>query len=207
MKVVEYDSSGHKFKIAVPESVEEYDQLAKKQGACLDAAIDHEVYHGTLGDVRDSFAGLVGEHYSIPRRKIGTGVFEGEGDDRKETTVDEKDSVYLKRVAAEKELTGDAPFQSIADRLSHGGDKEVKFDPSVRERKTPTPPKPAKKDIEGATAFLAKASEKAIASFIAHAKKVANFDVVHTGNSETDITAFARAAQAIRAATNVFGKE
>ena len=68
MKVVQYDSGGHKFNIAVPESVEEYDSLAKKVGACLDAAIDHEVYHGTLGDIRVSY-GLSRDGVGPPPRQ------------------------------------------------------------------------------------------------------------------------------------------
>lgn len=206
MKVVQYDSGGHKFNINVPESVEEYDSLAKKQGACLEAAIDHEVYHGTLGDVRDRFAEEVGKKHGITRREIGTGVFEGEGDAKVEVTKTEKNDVYLARVAAEKGLTGDAPFQDIADSLSAGGANEVKFDPSVRERKAPKPPTIAKKDIEEATKFLAESDEKRIQKFIAHAKSKFNVDVVFTpGDNDANVKAFARASMDIRRATNAFG--
>ena len=205
MKSVTYDSGGHKFNIAVPESVEEYDSLAKKQGTCLEAAIDHEVYHGTLGDIREGFAAAVAEHYKSPRREIGTGLFEGEGENRAEVTKTEKNDVYLARVAAENNLTGEAPFQHIADSLSVGGGKEVKFDPSVRERKAPKPPTIAKKDIEEATKFLAESDEKRINKFITHAKSKFGVDIAYVaGDNEANIKAFARGSMDIRRATNAF---
>ena len=205
MKVVTYDSGGHKFNISVPESVEEYDALAKKQGACLEAAIDHEVYHGTLGDIRDGFAKAVGEHYNITQREIGTGVFEGEGDAKVEVTKTEKNDVYLARVAAEKGLTGDAPFQHIADMLSAGGAKEVKFDPSVRERKAPKPAKLPAWATEQAKKFLAEASDKAVHKFCAKVQEVCGIALAKTGDAEVDIKAFANAAVDLKRAANVFG--
>lgn len=204
MKVVQYDSSGHKFNINVPESTSEFDQLAKKEGACLEAAIDHEVYHGTLGDIRDAFAEAVAEEYGITRREIGTGTFEGEGDAKTEVTTLEKIPVFLERVKAEKGLTRDAPFQDVADSLSAGGAKEVKFDPSVRERKAPKSPIIAKWAIEQATKFLASASDKAKAKFITAAQAV-GVELAITGDNDVDIKAFAKAGMAIKAATPVFG--
>ena len=204
MKVVQYDSGGHKFNINVPESVDEFDSLAKKVGACLEAAIDHEVYHGTLGDIRDAFATKVEEVHGIKRREIGTGVFEGEGEAKAEVTKTEKNDVFLSRVAAEKNLTGEAPFQDIANMLSHGGAAEVKFDPSVRERKAPKAPVVAKWAIEQATKFLAEASEKAKAKFLHRANEVGSPVTLGEDNAE-NVKAVARAAMVIKAATNVFG--
>lgn len=204
MKTVTYDSGGHKFNIAVPESVEEFDLLAKKSGAALEAAIDHEVYHGTLGDIRGAFVKAVAEAYNTQPREIGTGVFEGEGEAKAEVTTTEKPQVFLARVAAEQNLTGESPFQSIADMLSVGGAKEVKFDPSVRERKAPKAPVVAKWAIEQATKFLAGASDKAINKFITAAAGV-GVTITRTGNTDEDVKAFAKAGMAIKAATPVFG--
>lgn len=136
MKPVEYDSSGYTFKIAVPETTSEFDQLAKREGACLTSAIDHEVYHGTLGEIREALADLVEETYKVERREIGTGKFEEEDGKKVEILKWEPPMVFLERVAAEKGLAGPKPFQKEVDRLSVGGDKEVKFDPSVHERKS-----------------------------------------------------------------------
>jgi hypothetical protein len=204
MKTVTYDSGGHKFNIAVPETIEEFDTLAKKQGAALEAAIDHEVYHGTLGDIRNAFVKAVATAYNTTPREIGTGVFEGEGEARAEVTNTEKPQVFLARVVAENNLTGDAPFQSIADSLSVGGANEVKFDPSVRERKAPKSPVIAKWALEQATKFLAGASDKAINKFITAAANV-GVTLTRTGNTDEDVKAFAKAGMAIKAATPVFG--
>lgn len=205
MKNETYDSVGHKFNIAVPETIDEFDGLAKKSGAALAAAIDQEVYHGTLGEIREKFAAEVEKTYGVSRREIGTGTFEGEGEAKKEITKTEKLEVFLNRVAAEKGLTGDAPFQTVADTLSAGGANEVKFDPSAKERKAPKSPIVPKRDIEGATNFLKVATEEQRAKFIAAALAVGT-TVVYTGtDNAADITSFAKGAVAIRSAAQPFG--
>lgn len=138
MQTVETKSLAHKFKISAPSTVEEFDKMAKKDGATLDAAVQQEIAHGTLGDVRDVFVALIEEETGIARRDIGTGLFEEVEGKRTEITKPEKHQAYYDRVCAEKGLDSDKePFAHLAARISEGGDKEVKFDPSVRERKTP----------------------------------------------------------------------
>lgn len=156
MKTREASVGGHKVTLAVPESVEEYDSLAKKQGACLDAATDYEVFHGTLGEIRDKFCELIAKTHGIERREIGTGVFEGEGEEKKEVTKTERFETYLTRVAAEKNLKGETPFQDIADSMSSGGANEVHFDPSVKVRQPGTGPKLPKYAEAQAIRFLDK---------------------------------------------------
>lgn len=145
---------GHKVTIRVPDSVEEFDQLAKKSGACLEAATDYEVFHGTLGDIRNALVSLIEKTYETPRRDIGTGKFEEVDGKREEITKPEGFEVFLNRVAAEKGLTSETPFQDLADRLSVNGDKEVKFDPSVQARRPGVGPKLPKYATEMATNFL-----------------------------------------------------
>lgn len=203
MKNETYNSLGHKFNIAVPDSIAEFDQLAKKEGAALEAAITQEVYHSTLGDIRPAFVEAVAKAYGIEPREIGTGTFEGEGDAKKEITKTEKPEVFLNRVAAEKGLVGDAPFQSIADTLSAGGAAEVKFDPSAKERKAPKPTTPPKWATDGATKFLASATDEQKAKFVASAL-AAGFTVVESTDTTANILAYAKGAVAIKAATPVF---
>ena len=137
MKTVEYDSSGYTFKLSVPSTVAEFDQLAKRTDAALSNAIDHEVYHGTLGEIREALCDLVEEVYKVERREVGTGKFETNDDGTKTEVLKwEPAVVFLDRVAGEKSLPAVKPFQKEVDRLSAGGDKEVKFDPSVHERKS-----------------------------------------------------------------------
>lgn len=199
MKVEVYDSSGYEFKINIPTSVTEFDQLAKKEGAALTAAIDHEVYHGTLGEIRESLADLVEEVYGIKRREIGTGKFEEPDADGKkeEITKWEPVQMFLDRVAAEKGLTSVKPFQKEVDRLSAGGDKEVKFDPSVHERKG-GPKKLAAKWTNMAGQFLTGAvnpkTQKPydLAKFNAAAKKSLNREFTKTGDNEADTKTLAQ---------------
>lgn len=194
MKVVEYDSSGYTFKIAVPSTVEEYDQLAKRVGATLAAATDHEIYHGTLGEMREALADLVEEEYKVARREVGTGKFEEEDGKKVEILKWESPQVYLDRVAAEKGLTTPKPFQKLVDRLSAGGDKEVKFDPSVHERKT-GPKKLAAKWLTMAGAFLTGAPNPKtgkpydLNKFNAAAEKLLGRKFTKTGNNDEDAKA------------------
>jgi hypothetical protein len=46
---------GYEITLKGPSSVEEYDRIAGKVGACLEDAIDNEIYRGTLPDVQDKF--------------------------------------------------------------------------------------------------------------------------------------------------------
>lgn len=184
MKVVEYNSSGHVFKINVPSTVEEYDKLADKAGACLDAAIDHEVFHGTLGDIREAFADLVAEEFKTPRREVGTGKFVEEDGKKVEVLATEKTSTFLERVAAEKNLDlATKPFQKVADRLSAGGDKAVNFDPKAQKR-SGLGPVLAKTYRENAAKFLADA--KSLPKVLKNLGKVLGKEVVVTGNTDEE---------------------
>ena len=138
MKVDEYKSLGHQFRINVPSSVEENDKLAKREGATLKAAVDHEVFHGTLGDIREAFCELIEEASGIKRMEVTTDNADGsEG-----KTTKESPATFYNRVCAEKDLNPTSePFAEQAKRLSVGGDKEVPYDPSATERKAGKPPK------------------------------------------------------------------
>lgn len=206
MQVRECKVGGLLVKSNVPSSVEEYDSMSNKQGAALEAAVDYADYHIHRQYLRDGLESLVTEVHGIAPREIGTGVFEGEGEDKKEVTKTEKFEVYLNRVKAEKNLT-DADLQSLADRLSAGGDKEITFDKSLteRERKAPRPAKLPAWATEQAKQFLATASDKAKAKFAAKAKEVTGVDLVIGEDTEANIKAFASAAVEIKRAANVFG--
>jgi len=134
MKITECRSGPYTFRVNVPSTVEEYANLAKRENAVLDDAIDHELAHGTLGDIREAMCAIIEETYKTPRREVGTGKFIEEDGKKVEVLQYEKPWAYQERVAAEKGLSGERPFQKEADRLCAGGDREVKFDPSVRER-------------------------------------------------------------------------
>lgn len=197
MKTVEYDSSGYTFKLSVPSTVAEFDQLAKRTDAALQNAIDHEVYHGTLGEIREALADLVEETYKVERREVGTGKFEEEDGKKVEILKWEAPMVYLERVAAEKSFTSPKPFQKEVDRLSAGGDKEVKFDPSVHERKS-GPKKLAAKWTNMAGQFLTGAVNPKtnkpydLAKFNAAATKLLGRSFTATNDKDADTKSLAQ---------------
>lgn len=125
----------HKITLGVPETLEEYDQLAKRSGACVEDAVDYTIFHCTLGEVREAFCDAITKETGIARREIGTGEFTGEGENKTEVTKTERPDDFYRRVCAEKGLNPDAePFAAIATSLSVGGNAEVKFDPAVAAR-------------------------------------------------------------------------
>lgn len=127
MKTELYESVGLTWPIPVPESVDEYNTLAKRPGnPCLDDAIDHTVYHDTLGDVRYHFAEALGKETGIERRKKDTGELDAE---KKPILKPENDGAYINYILAQlgKKATDFAHLQ--ADIMS-----KCAFDPSKAER-------------------------------------------------------------------------
>jgi hypothetical protein len=105
---------------SVADSAAEYDQLAKKDGACVDSANNNTLYRSVLANFRSNFLhgvepvgkegdekfkpGIPGveEITKIDRNTKGTGKFRGEGDAKEEIVVwDETEDKYFKRVLAE----------------------------------------------------------------------------------------------------------
>jgi hypothetical protein len=140
MKTEQYDSVGLKWNISIPETVEEYNTLGKRPDACLEDAIDHTVYHDTLGDIRYEFAEGVAKALAttlpdkadeFKRKKKDTGTTDDEGNP---VLKEENDGVFLNRILA---LSG----KSASDfpEVKTAVEAKVKFDPSVRERKAGAP--------------------------------------------------------------------
>lgn len=53
---VSTNSVGYKLNFKAPGTVEDYDRMAGKTGACLEDALDNTIYRGTLGEWQDAFA-------------------------------------------------------------------------------------------------------------------------------------------------------
>lgn len=127
MKPEVYASVGVDWTILVPETVDEYNTLARQAGnPCLDAAIDHIVFHDTLGDIRHEFAEALSKELKIERLKKET----GEKDDKGAAiTKPENDGAFINRMLAQtgKKATD---FTDIIKAVS----EKVTFDPSVSAR-------------------------------------------------------------------------
>jgi len=170
-------NNGLKATINVPETVEEYDQLAKKPGMCLEDATDNVIYRGVLPQFWAALATALNAEYGIPfKMKDHPTKKEADGKTavqvRNMTKSDggESNPQYVDRVAAEKEVEP-TEFQSIVDRLcTDGWDEDesevingqavvkkvrhkLEFDPSVQVRQVKVPT-PGKQDMLDAAEFL-----------------------------------------------------
>lgn len=183
MKVDQYDSLDHSFKVNRPTTVEEFDKLADKAGACVEAAVTQEIMHGTLGDFREAFVDLLIEEHKFPRRDVGTGNFVEEDGKKVEVTKTETAATYVKRLAAHLNVDlATKPFQKTADRLSVGGDKEIKFDPKASVRQPGAGPVLAKTYKENAAKFIA--DPKTLPKVLANLGKVLNKKVEIVGDTD-----------------------
>lgn len=105
---------------SVAETAAEYDQLAKKENACVDSANNNTIYRSTLADFRYNFlhgvdaVGKEGDEKYVPsivgfdavtgidRKTRETGKFRGEGELKEPIVVwDETEVDYFKRALGE----------------------------------------------------------------------------------------------------------
>lgn len=164
MKQDRYDSLGLDVQVQLPETVEEFDSLAGKVGACLQEACDNVVYRGVLAQFRSAFVNEVEKQPGAPTQlrqqkkdQKGNLQFETVKVDGVDTQVPlmevtETEGKYINRVKAEMNLTDEdyvARFQPIANSVASG----IKFDPKASERKPKTPPKTY---LEAADSIIAK---------------------------------------------------
>lgn len=164
MKNEAFRSLGFDIKVSVPETVEEFDKLAGKPGACLDEAISNVVYRGVLAGVRYTFAEKLEAASGVKRKTIDTGekrkvttkspdVLNEDGTVKTpgvETTTEEPileyapevatEQKYINFVRAAKNLSPEAfvlQYQSLMDEVVALPDN--KFDPTQTESKPKGP--------------------------------------------------------------------
>lgn len=136
MQPTNIKSLGFELTINVPSSVEEFDQLAKRAGACLTEATANVLYRGTLAEFRDTFCEELEKETGIARLTKVTGKSKA-GEDI--IAYAETEADYVKRVAAEKSVEVSS-FADLANRVAAA----ITFDPSATERKGGAPKKVAK---------------------------------------------------------------
>lgn len=129
MKRTEISSLGFKVTHEVPETAQEFDQLAKKENAVVEQASANVLYRSTFPVFRELFCEALEKETGITREKNSDG------------DPSEKELVYVNRVfttIAEREGIADlqivrSRYQDLAQRCMD----EAPFDPSERERKAP----------------------------------------------------------------------
>lgn len=195
MKSVQVSSLGFKLNSSVPETAAEYDQLAAKDGACVESAVSNTLYRSTLAEFRSNLLhgvkpvgvegdegfkpGIAGieELTGIERKTRGTGKFKGEGESKEEVIVwDETEGDYFKRVCAELVKGGQhasieaavASFAAVAQ--SHLDN--VPFDPKETERKEAGPKKIAKVYIDTAQKLIDAGKAESAAAKLSEVLKI-----------------------------------
>lgn len=150
---------GVAYSVNVPETAEEYDKLAGKQGACVESANKNVVYRSTNAQFRNLFAAAVEEDTGIERETDTIGTKTVTDEDGNETEEDiigytETEKVYLDRVYAELGL------ETEEEKLARFGDiiaaiePKLTFDPSERAPASGKPRK-ARKEFRDAAAMIA----------------------------------------------------
>lgn len=158
---------GVSYNISVPETAEEYDQLAGKVGACVSSANRNVIYRQTNPQFRPKFCELVEEDTGIERKTKVTGTKTVKDDDGNETTEEiigyaETEKVYLDRVYAEENLVDEEQIMARFGDLVSQAEAEVVFDPSEHEA-APKVKKPKKIHRTTAEQILEQAGEEALA--------------------------------------------
>lgn len=172
MKKSKYNSLGLDVEFSVPSTVEEFDQNAKKPGACLDEATNNIIYRGSLAEFRSIFLhGLSAEDIDDAMKAAGYKPIDGieqttkiarqtepvndaSGkpkvvDGEPVTQYSESEAKYFNRVlAATKKEAKD--FQALATQVA----AMIPFDASATERKAAGPKKLADKHRETAKRLM-----------------------------------------------------
>ena len=189
MQTVKINSLGLIINFGVPSTVEEYDNLAKKQGACLESGIMNVLYRSTLAKFRPLLADRIENQTSIARKTETVLGKDGQPKKDEDGTVVEKyiesEAEYLDRVCAV--LVENKTFASTEAALASFGTlaQEVAdtlvFDPSEKERQPAGPKKIAKAYLEVAQKAADSGKIEALASKLA--TKLGNWKVDATVES------------------------
>jgi hypothetical protein len=144
MKQELYDSLGFEVPVSVPSTVEEYNTLAGREGACLSDANDNTVYRGVLNDFRDKLVTALEKETGLAiereQKKNAKGEPQFDKDKNPILVITEAEGAYIKRLKAHLQLDDEAfvaKFAPIAAQVA----TTLKFDPKAAERKAKVPPK------------------------------------------------------------------
>jgi hypothetical protein len=180
---------GFELNVNVPDNVAEYDNLAKKQGACLESAVLNVLYRSVFAKFRQQFAEAVENNTGIARLTEPTGKKvkndDGTESDEDQVRYTETEKVYFDRACAELVKSGQfasveaaaASFASLAQQTI----TSIAFDPSESEKTPSGPKKVAKAYTVLAEKAAAAGKLEALASQLA--SKLGNWKVEATVDS------------------------
>lgn len=146
---------GFVVKVAVPETVEEYNSLApKRANAVLEDAVASTCYRSVSPVIRDGLCTVLDADapagFGVKRKNFGT----------EEEPQWEKEGVFIKRAIAELMQRDNKTEEQVrADLLPHvqavADSADAKFDPSLRESTGGSGPAIGKNDLKLAAAVIA----------------------------------------------------
>jgi hypothetical protein len=186
METKEFNSLFVKVPIQVPSTVTEFDDNAKRAGACLGEAINNVVYRSVLNDFRDLL--IHGREASKPGETPvveavdGLETYTGISRKTEKKTVGKKEvevyseteSEYIKRVCAAKAWDLDNPteLQQFATEIA----KHLVFDASATVAAPKGPKKLPEDYLQAAQRILTKGNQA----------KYARFGITWTGETDKD---------------------
>jgi len=156
MQEIQFTSCGVTGTAYAPASVEEFDKLAGKTGACLAEAVSNVLFRSMLPEFREKFCEAIATKYNVPRKTKPDPSGKKDTNGNPKEVFAETEVAYVERVAAQLGVDVSA-FQPLADELCKqkraDGSPMFVVDPRVRERQ-PREATPGKKNLETAAQIL-----------------------------------------------------
>ena len=131
-------SMGFKLTFQGPDSVEDYDRIAGKAGACLEDACDNTIYRGTLPEFQEEFAKRVEAFTGVTRNENTEATEKARARSKtpdKVKPIMETVARYVKRATAGMEKERMEELQRIAQEVAD----TIKVDPSPSKRQGAIP--------------------------------------------------------------------
>jgi len=187
--------SGLKFQFNVPETVEEFNKVSGRgDQACLEDAIDNNIYRTGLPDAWDKLAKAVAKKYDVKKNQK---PHPNEERAKKGETVDnESDPAFVARIAAERGLD---PSDLGATELQQLADSSVGIlDLDLTSRRGKGEGLIPKQDLATAQEFLNADENKRSKALDTIAAKTGRNRVQLSGNKDEDVKAIALEVKAYR---------
>jgi hypothetical protein len=178
MQAKQFNCLGFTVAVKVPQTAEEYDQLAGRVGAILDDAISNVVYRGVLTGVRADFCEELEKATGIARKQSPTGKKKKDaaGVEVDIMAYDESEAKYAARVQAELKLTDEAfvaAYQALMDKVV--ADEANSFDPSETKREAKAKKLPESYLVAATRVFANGNEQKIAARLLAESGTAVNF--------------------------------
>jgi bifunctional ADP-heptose synthase (sugar kinase/adenylyltransferase) len=188
MKSYDTRSCGYKLRFNGPESVEEYDQKAKKPGQCLEDAINNTIYRGTLPEWQDEFARVLAKETGVAREVDAEATAKLKARAKGEVKdIPERFKAYNARVKATWANGDEAKEKQLGDWAQSAADK-IEVDPSPSDRVSAA----QKGDLAKASDILDHETDYIEAKVSKMLAKVPEYELARDEEGKPELTSLAR---------------